>query len=548
MKRENKLIITVILFAILLMGIGYASLANNILSINGEVTATANQDNFKVHFTGEVPSTYTSETYITIEATPIALSQNATVNILGLNKKGDAGYAILEVENASNDIDAEITVATEIADSEMFDIDVIMCDLEGTAINDFSVASGQKTYVKIFAELLKTPTEIQKATISAKITAVPKDTTQVPDIPEVPDNPVQTDIFAPYYAKAEEKLQTLTLDQKIAQLFVIGTSARTNYTTLDTYQFGGHLYLLDSFTGKSISQIKEIIKTSQATSNIPLLVSIDEEGETVSRLNSTNLSMELGIEKFKNSSTLYENGGFDAIKQDTINKSRILLSLGFNLNFAPLVDIAEPTAYIYNRTLKQNAELTSTFARTVIEASKNSGVTYSLKHYPGYGNSTDTHAGYASDSRPLEEFEAKDLLPFKAGIKSGAEMVMVTHNVVKCFDENNPASLSKNAHNYLRNNLNFTGVIITDAINMGAITSNYSTKDAIIKALSAGNDLICLVMDEGTKDPYTQESLTYAGVIKYVSDAISAGQLSEELVNNSVKRILALKYYKGLMN
>ena len=129
MKRENKLIITVILFAILLMGIGYASLANNILSINGEVTATANQDNFKVHFTGEVPSTYTSETYITIEATPIALSQNATVNILGLNKKGDAGYAILEVENASNDIDAEITVATEIADSEMFDIDVIMCDL-----------------------------------------------------------------------------------------------------------------------------------------------------------------------------------------------------------------------------------------------------------------------------------------------------------------------------------------------------------------------------------------------------------------------------------
>lgn len=535
------------LFAILLMGIGYASLANNILSINGEVVANANQDNFKVYFTGIVPTTYSSENYIVIEANSVALSQTATVNILGLTKRGDSGYALLEIENGSNGIDAEITVTADITESNMFDIDIIMCDKEGTSITDFSVASGQKTYVKVFAELLKTPTDLQKATISAKITAVPKDGTEI-NPPDIPDDPIQTDIFSPYYAKAENILQNLTLDQKIAQLFVIGTSSKTNYTTLDSYQFGGHLFLLDSFTGKSISEVREIIKTSQSSVNIPLLMAIDEEGETVSRLNKTNLSTELGIEKFKNSCDLYNLGGFDSIRQDTIFKSEILLNLGFNLNFAPLVDIAEPGTYMYNRTLKQNASITSTFARTVIEASKNSGVTYSLKHFPGYGNSTDTHIGYASDTRPLSEFEAKDLLPFKAGIESGAEMVMVTHNVVTCFDENNPASLSKNVHDYLRNNLNFTGIIITDAINMGAITNNYSTKDSIIKSILAGNDMICISMDSETQDPFTGKLVGYADIIKYVSDAVSSGQISEETINTSVKRILALKCYKGLIN
>lgn len=551
MKRQNKIIVAVIFIVILLVGIGYASLSNNILSINGKVLVSAEQENFKVYYTGEVPKSYASENYITIEAEPVAQAQNATVNILGLSKKGDSGYTILEIENGSNDIDAEITVKAEIEESEMFKVDIIMCNKEGTEINNFFVASGEKTYVKVFAELLKTPTSVMKTTISATITAVPKDTAEEnpPEVPDIP--PVKTDVFSEYYAQAEEKMKTMTLDEKIAQLFVIGTSASTNYTTLNQYQFGGHLYLLSSFQDTSgnvlkVNTIKEQIKTSQEASKIPLIMSIDEEGETVSRLNNT-LVPELGIDKFRNSCDIYSEGGLEAIRNDTINKSNVLKNLGFNVNFAPDVDIADEGFYIYKRTLKQDAATTAQFAKAVIEASKGTGVSYSMKHFPGYGNSTDTHSGFSTDNRELSEFENKDLLPFSAGIESDAEIIMVSHNIVTCLDGEAPASISKPIHDYLRDNMNFTGIIITDAINMDAIAKKYSTKDSVIKAINAGNDLICLVMDEGQKDVTGGATLTYAGIIKYVHDAITDGQISENTVDTAVKRIIAWKYYKGLM-
>ncbi len=210
MKKQNKLMIAVILIAILLMGIGYASLSNSILLINGKAFATANQENFKVYFTGEVPKEHTSESYITVQAEAVAKSQEATVNILGLNKKGDYGYAILEIENGSQDIDSEITVTADIGESEMFNINVIMCDQEGTANQNYFVASGQKTYVKIMAELLKTPTSNEKATITAKVTAVPTEAEDQPDIP--PQGEVISDsIIIPdkYNTGAKGALETI---------------------------------------------------------------------------------------------------------------------------------------------------------------------------------------------------------------------------------------------------------------------------------------------------------------------------------------------------
>lgn len=361
----------------------------------------------------------------------------------------------------------------------------------------------------------------------------------------------QEDIFSNQYKKAKSKLETLTLDEKIAQLFIIGTSSKTNYTNLNKYKFGGHLYLLSSFKDASgnileVNTIKERIKTSQEAADILLIMSIDEEGETVSRINNT-LAPELGIDKFKNSCDLYTSGGLDAIRTDTQNKSKILKDLGFNVNFAPDVDIADSRFYIYNRTLKQDAATTAQFARTVIEASKGTGVSYTLKHFPGYGNSTDTHSGFSTDNRELSEFENKDLLPFKAGIEANAETIMVSHNIIACIDEEEPASISKPIHDYLRNNMNYTGIIITDAINMDAIAKKYSTKDSIIKAINSGNDLICIVMDEGQKDEVGGATLTYSGIIQYVHDAIDAGQISEDTINTAVQRIIAWKYYKGLM-
>lgn len=558
MNKQKKILLLVILLIIILMGIGYASITKNTLIISGTATASADNSNFKVYFTGEVPKTYSSDTHVLVEAKPNTHSTTATVNFLGLSNKDDSAYAILEIENGSADIDAEsITVTSNAESSELFEISVIMCDIEGNEITDYGVPAGEKTYTKIFVKLLKTVLDNADSTISATITATPKDSSDTPIIPGNPDDPISTDIFGAYYAKAEEKMQTMTQDEKIAQLYVIGTSASTNYTNLDKYNFGGHLYLLDSFKNTSgsalaVNKVRTQIATSQSASTIPLLMAIDEEGEKVSRLNSTLYNelntLNIMTEKFKNSYALFNEGGLNRIKEDTIYKSSVLTYLGFNLNFAPDVDMADSGAYMYPRTLQQDAQTTAEFAKTVIQTGKNTGVSYSLKHFPGYGNSVDTHGASATDNRSLLELENKDLIPFKGGIEAGAEVVMVAHNIVACFDSENPASISENVHNYLRNNMNYTGIIITDALNMGAVANSYSMKNAVVKAIQSGNDMICLSMgSENQKDVITGETLTYSKVIQYISDAVDNNQITQETIDTAVRRILAWKYYKGLL-
>lgn len=353
------------------------------------------------------------------------------------------------------------------------------------------------------------------------------------------------DIFEDHYEKANEKLQTLSLDEKIAQLFVIGTSNNSNLEELKKYQFGGYLLFKDFFANKTEEQIKKEISKFQNDVNIPLLIAVDEEGGKVARVSSNKTLRE---EEFESPSKLYQEGGFEQIKKDTIEKSTFLHNLGINLNFAPVVDISQnPNDYMYDRTLQQGKELTSTYAKIVISTSKDYKVSYTLKHFPGYGSNKDTHKVSSKDERTLEEIEQNDLEPFRAGIEVGAEVVMVSHNIVTSIDSKNPASISKPIHDLLRQNLEFTGIIITDSINMGAISENYKTKDAIINAILAGNDMIIISINKTTTDKITKTKVTYETVIKTVRDAMQEGQITEERIDESVKSILAWKYAKGLM-
>lgn len=553
MNKQKKILLLVILLIIILMGIGYASITKNTLIISGTATASADNSNFKVYFTGEVPKTYSSDTHVLVEAKPNTHSTTATVNFLGLSNKDDSAYAILEIENGSADIDAEsITVTSNAESSELFEISVIMCDIEGNEITDYGVPAGEKTYTKIFVKLLKTVLDNADSTISATITATPKDSSDTPIIPDNPDDPISTDIFGAYYAKAEEKMKTMTQDEKIAQMYVVGSGGSlNNYTKMLNYNFGGCLFFADFFQGKTEDTVKEQIASIKTASNgIPLLTSIDEEGATVSRLQASKF---LPTGTFLDSYALYNNGGFDLIRTDTINKSKLLSSLGINLNFAPVVDIADNEKfYIYKRTLKhpEDPQLTCTYAETVINASKTDGydVSYTLKHFPGYGNCNDTHSGFATNNNSLETLQNKDLLPFQAGIKAGAEVVMVSHNIISCMDPDYAASISKPVHDYLRNEMKYSGIIITDAINMDAIANAYSTKDAVINAILAGNDMICISLtDNVTTDNVGGAKLTYAGIIKYISDAVDNNQITQETIDTAVRRILAWKYYKGLL-
>lgn len=343
----------------------------------------------------------------------------------------------------------------------------------------------------------------------------------------IPTSWLDDGIFSSFYKMAYDKLKTLTLDEKIGQLLLVRYPDSNQIELLKKYGFSGYLFFEKDFKDKTSASVKGEISNLQKNSSIPLLTAVDEEGGNVVRVSS---NPKLVTEKFKSPSELYSLGGFDLIQEDTVSKSQILSNLGLNLNLAPVVDVStNSNDYMYERTLKENTSLTSTYAKKVIESSKGTGVSYTLKHFPGYGNNSDTHTGSSVDSRSYEEIVANDLPPFKSGIDAGAEAVLVSHNIVDSIDSNNPASLSMDIHNLLRGDLGFTGIVITDDLAMGAVSS---IDNVAVKALLAGNDLLI------TTD--------YQGSFDSIKKAVEEGQLSEEHINKLAFRVLAWKYYKLL--
>ena len=334
-------------------------------------------------------------------------------------------------------------------------------------------------------------------------------------------------MFDKYREDALEKLNKMSLDEKIAQIFLV-RYPDSGVDTLKKYQFGGYVFYAKDFENKNYDEVKKMISDLQDVSKIPILTAVDEEGGKVVRVSS---NPNLVKEPFKSSRELYLEGGFETIKEDTINKSKILFDLGINLNLAPVIDVStNSNDYMYSRALGEDSSVTSQYAKEVIKASKGLGVSYTLKHFPGYGNNADTHSGEVIDNRSYEDILKNDLPPFEAGIDEGAEAVLVSHNIVNSIDSNNPASLSISVHNLLRNKLHFKGIIITDDLAMGA------TKDidgATLKAILSGNDLII------TTD--------YEKSINSVKEAISNKVIDESLIDRLAFRIIAWKYYKKII-
>lgn len=362
---------------------------------------------------------------------------------------------------------------------------------------------------------------------TSKVVSYTNSTSEV-DENGVPKAWLDDGIFSQYYILANNKLKEMTMDEKISQLLLVRYPDKDEITDLKKYQFGGYLFFEKDFKNKTLREVQERSKALQEVSKIPILTAVDEEGGKVVRVSS---NPNLSDERFKSSQELYEDGGFDAVKEDTLKKSKVLKNLGLNLNLAPVVDVStDPSDYMYERSFGKNTELTSEYAKTVIDASKNTGVSYTLKHFPGYGNNDDTHDGMSIDNRPYDDILRNDLPPFRAGIDNGAEAVLVSHNVVTNIDADNPASLSASVHNLLRNELDFTGIIITDDLAMGAIDS---IDKPAVKALLAGNDIII--------------TTNYVKSINDIKNALADGTISEELVDKLAFRVIAWKYYKGLL-
>lgn len=341
-------------------------------------------------------------------------------------------------------------------------------------------------------------------------------------------------ILVEYEDPLWQMIDEMSLEEKVAQLFMARCPTDGSaLQTLEDYPLGGYMLFAENVAKEDKASLTTMLSSYQATANIPLLISIDEEGGTVNRLSLYEAFR--GV-PFHSPQKLYEEGGMELILSDNEEKADLLLSLGINVNLAPVADVStDPEDFIYLRTFGKDAQETAEYIAQIVANAKKKGIGTTLKHFPGYGNNADTHTGMAFDERPMEVFTSSDFLPFIKGIEAGADAVLVNHNIVACMDEENPASLSKNVHTILRNQLGFDGVIMSDDLDMDAILEFSLGKgvDSAILALQAGNDLLL--------------TSQYKTQIPNVIEAIKQGEIEEANVNRSVYRILSWKQKLGLL-
>ena len=332
-------------------------------------------------------------------------------------------------------------------------------------------------------------------------------------------------------AKATSILEAMTLEEKVGQLFMGCFYEKADYAEIAArYHLGSVLLFGASFQQVSKATLIDSLKEIETKCAIPPLIAVDEEGGTVTRISRNPAFRE---SPFPSPRELYAEGGLDAILTDTHEKNALLSELGIHLNLAPVCDISRnPADFMYDRSLGQDAKRTAEYAAAVVDACLADGIACSLKHFPGYGNAADTHRGLVFDKRPLRQLEENDFLPFEAGIKAGAPTVLVSHNIVSSIDPDLPASLSPAVHKILREDMAFDGVIITDDLSMKAMSAFLHGADSAVTALLAGNDMLC------TGDFQKQ----YDAVL----EAVKSGELPEERIDQSVRRILKLKLQLGL--
>lgn len=329
----------------------------------------------------------------------------------------------------------------------------------------------------------------------------------------------------------EELLSTMTVEEKVGQMFFVRCPDTGAVEAVSQYKLGGYILFGRDFKDKTAEQVRNDISSYQSASGVPLLIGTDEEGGTVVRASSNpNLFSHRGLSP----QALFAEGGMDSIIQDARQKSVTLLGLGVNVNLAPVADVStDPNDFIYDRSFGQDAQATAEYVSNVVKTMDAEGIGSVLKHFPGYGNNVDTHTGVAIDERPYETFQTSDYLPFTAGIQAGADAVLVSHNVMSCVDNQLPVSLSPAVHNELHSTLGFQGVIMTDDLAMDAVAAYAGDQSPAVMAVKAGNDMII------TTDFQTQ--------IPEVVQAVKSGEIDEAQIDQSVTRILQWKYDLGLL-
>ena len=328
----------------------------------------------------------------------------------------------------------------------------------------------------------------------------------------------------------------MTLEDKVAGLFIITPEALTGTDTviragevteksLEEHPVGGLIYFSKNIN--DATQLTEMLQNTKGFSKYAIFLGVDEEGGTVSRVAGSGLADDVG-----NMVDIGAAGDAAAAQEAGAIIGGYLSGYGFNLNFAPVADVvAEGNETIGSRSFGSDPNLVAPMVAAAVEGMQSSGVSACLKHFPGLGDTTeDTHDGMASTEKSLDEFNTTDFPVYQAGINAGVDMVMVSHlSAPNVVGDNTPASLSeKMITEILRGQLGYQGIVVTDSMSMTAITDYYTADEAAVKALQAGADMILMPEDYET---------AYNGVL----EAVNNGTLSEERINESLRRIFRVK-------
>ncbi len=339
----------------------------------------------------------------------------------------------------------------------------------------------------------------------------------------------------------ETRLASMTLQEKVGQLFVVRPEAldfeKTSGGTVLTdamrehlaqYPVGGIALFRQNIT--DAGQMTALIRDYQNASGTGLLVTVDEEGGTVARLANHKA---FDLPKYESAAAIGATGDPEQARAMGRTIGGYLKPYGFNLDFAPVADVnSNPkNPVIGKRAFSSDPNVAASMVSAAVEGFHEAGMLCTLKHFPGHGDTgEDSHYGTATTAKTWEEMQAVEMLPFEAGIAAGADVVMAAHiTTPNATSDGLPASLSYTMlTERLRGELGFTGVICTDALEMKAISSHYAPADAAVAALNAGADILLMPSDLRA---------AFEGVVQ----AVENGTVSEERLNESVRRILTLK-------
>ncbi|MBQ3265597.1 MAG: hypothetical protein IJH07_07450 [Ruminococcus sp.] len=343
------------------------------------------------------------------------------------------------------------------------------------------------------------------------------------------------EIFAAGKDQATAALADMTDEELTGQLLIgVCADSSTAAAQMSQYSLAGMLFVSDNFQGMEKEEITASLTAAGADLKIKPILAAQEEGGMYTTISDLPAFSEYD---FNSPRTEFDTGGLQAIQKAEDDKTTMLKSVGFNMNLAPVIDLASSGDQImYSRSVSDDVETASSYAEYAAKFDQAKGVSIVLKHFPGYGtipDSADTGVGAVVDDRPAETIRATDYTPFKRGIAAGAHCVMMSNVVVQDIDQAHTAAFSPTLHNELRNTVGFTGLIMTDIID-GADYSSYADGNKpAVQAVLAGNNLI-LVRD-------------YAAAYNDILAAVKDGTISETQLKDAVTRVLAYKYTVGIM-